>query len=68
MPKPEAATVDPKTKIDELKRRLIENESQRIEIGGYINQASIQLHRWQLRLKTLDERKGELEKELQATK
>ena len=31
----------------ELRRHLRENESQRTEIKGYINQLSIQLHRWQ---------------------
>ena len=41
-----------------------ENESQRTEIPGYINQHSIQLHRWQLRLQTLNERKKELAAEI----
>jgi len=41
-----------------------ENESQRTEIPGYINQLSIQLHRWQLRLQTLNERKKELAAEI----
>ena len=45
----------------ELLRHLKENESQRIEITGYINQLNIQLHRWQLRLQTLNERNTELE-------
>ena len=36
-----------------------ENESQRTEIPGYINQHSIQLHRWQL-----NERKKELAAEI----
>jgi len=47
-------------KLAELQRRLKENESQRTEITGYINQLSIQLHRWQLRLQTLNERNKEL--------
>jgi chromosome segregation ATPase len=47
-------------KLDELQRHLKENESQRTEINGYINQLSIQLHRWQLRLQTLNERNKEL--------
>lgn len=46
--------------LAELERHLKENESQRTEIGGYINQHSIQLHRWQLRLQTLNERNKEL--------
>lgn len=48
----------------ELRRSLKENESQRTEITGYINQLNIQLHRWQLRLQTLDARNGELKTEL----
>ena len=47
-------------RVAELQRHLKENESQRTEINGYINQLSIQLHRWQLRLQTLDERNKEL--------
>jgi transcription elongation factor Elf1 len=53
--------------VADLKRQLQENESQRTEITSYINQLSIQLHRWQLRLQTLNERKQELEKELRKT-
>lgn len=68
VPKTETTVADPKARIDEIKRRLIENESQRTEINGYINQTSIQLHRWQLRMQTLNERKAELEKELASTK
>src|SRR5690349_8867982 len=44
----------------ELQRRLTENESQRTEVRGYINQLAIQLHRWHLRLQDLDKRKKEL--------
>jgi len=51
-------------KISELQRQLKENESQRTEITGYINQLSIQLHRWQLRLQTLNERREKLQAEL----
>jgi DNA-directed RNA polymerase subunit RPC12/RpoP len=50
--------------LADLQRRLRENESQRVEITSYINQHSIQLHRWQLQLKTLDQRKAELLKDL----
>ena len=49
---------------EEIRGKLKENESQRAEIIGYINQLTIQLHRWQLRLQTLDERKAQLDKEL----
>jgi ribosomal protein L37AE/L43A len=51
-------------RISELQRHLKENESQRTEITSYINQLSIQLHRWQLRLQTLKERQLKLETEL----
>jgi hypothetical protein len=52
--------------ITEVQRRLKENESQRTEVTGYINQLSIQLHRWKLRLQTLNERKDELEAALKS--
>lgn len=51
--------------ISDLQHQLKENESQRTEITSYINQLSIQLHRWQLRLKTLNERQQKLQTELQ---
>ncbi len=50
-------------KISDLQHKLKENESQRTEITGYINQLSIQLHRWQLRLQTLKERQQKLQTE-----
>lgn len=53
--------------MTDLQRQLKENESQRTEVTGYINQLSIQLHRWKLRLQTLNERKAELENELRRT-
>lgn len=53
-------------KISELQRHLKENESQRIEITGYINQLNIQLYRWQLRMETLKERQQKLQSELVA--
>jgi predicted nuclease with TOPRIM domain len=53
--------------LTDIQRRLKENESQRTEVTGYINQLSIQLHRWKLRLQTLNERKTELEEELRKT-
>jgi primosomal protein N' len=52
--------------LAELRRQLKENESQRTEVTGYINQLTIQLHRWQLRLQTLDERKRDLDKQIEA--
>jgi rRNA maturation protein Nop10 len=51
-------------RLAELRRHLRENESQRTEINGYINQLSIQLHRWQNRLQTLDERNKQLTTEV----
>ena len=48
----------------DLQRRMKENESQRTEITSYINQLSIQLHRWQLRLQTLNEREKQLQSEI----
>ena len=54
--------------LAELERRLKENASQRTEVVGYINQLSIQLHRWQLRLKMLDERQTELENDFTGIK
>ena len=52
------------SKIADLQHQLKENESQRIEITSYINQLSIQLHRWQLRLQALKERQQKLQTEL----
>ncbi len=64
----DAATLSPipsaSAKLAELQRHLKENESQRTEINGYINQLSIQLHRWQLRLQTLNERNKQLTDEM----
>jgi hypothetical protein len=62
------ATGQPTDKVADLRRQLKENESQRTEVTGYINQLSIQLHRWQLRLQTLEERRQQLESELHAEK
>jgi chromosome segregation ATPase len=50
--------------VDEIPLKLKEHESQCAEVTGYINQLTIQLHRWQLRLQTLNERKRQLEKDL----
>ena len=52
------------SQVAEVKRKLKENESQRTEITGYINQLSIQLHRWQLRIQTLNERQKQLHAEM----
>jgi hypothetical protein len=60
------AAAENSVKVPALQRQLKENESQRVEITGYINQLSIQLHRWQLRLQTLKERQQKLQTELAA--
>src|SRR3982074_1754077 len=52
------------TRLAEVRSQRRENESERTEITGYINQLNIQLHRWQLRLQTLNQRKKELDDEL----
>jgi len=64
VPKLEEPSASTLAYADEIRGKLTENESQRAEITGNINQLTIQLHRWQLRLQTLNERKQQLEKEL----
>jgi transcription elongation factor Elf1 len=64
---PAAPSADAQSKLADVQRRMKENESQRTEITSYINQLSIQLHRWQLRLQTLNERKKELDEEARKT-
>jgi transcription elongation factor Elf1 len=69
VPNPELETAAGNAvKISDLQHQLKENESQRTEITGYINQLSIQLHRWQLRLQSLKERQQKLEADLAATR
>jgi len=58
----------PSDQLAELQRHLKENDSQRTEVKGYINQLSIQLHRWQLRLQTLEARHQELASKLAGLK
>jgi transcription elongation factor Elf1 len=64
VPKSEEPSANAFAYADEVQRKLTENESQRAEVTGNINQLTIQLHRWQLRLQTLNDRKAQLEKEL----
>ena len=59
-----APDANAEAQLADVRRQLKENESQRTEITSYINQLSIQLHRWQLRLQMLNERKQELDKQL----
>jgi hypothetical protein len=61
-----ASSENPPIREAELRRHLRENDSQRTEITSYINQLNIQLHRWHLRLQTLDERNAELNAEVDA--
>jgi hypothetical protein len=68
VPKPSKPAANDLARAQQIRRRLTENESQRTEVTSYINQLSIQLHRWQLRLQTLNERKEQLEKDLATTK
>lgn len=63
VPHPDAQSA---AKLADLQRQLKENESQRTEVTGYINQLSIQLHRWQLRMQTLNERHQKLHAEIAA--
>ena len=65
---PIEAAAENAVRISEIQHQLKENESQRTEITSYINQLSIQLHRWQLRLQSLNERQQKLEAELAAAK
>jgi hypothetical protein len=60
---PESA--HPGNRLEELKRCLGENDAQRTEVIGHINQLNIQLHRWRLRLQKLDERRGNLQSEIE---
>lgn len=62
----DATRLVPKTdeQLADLQRRLKENGSQRTEVTGHINQLTIQLQRWQLRLKMLNERQAELDAEM----
>jgi len=62
------AAAENAARISDLQHQLKENESQRTEITSYINQLSIQLHRWQLRLQSLNERQQKLETELSSLK
>jgi DNA-directed RNA polymerase subunit M/transcription elongation factor TFIIS len=63
-----AANSKTEAQVTDLQRKLRENEAQRTEVTGHINQLSIQIHRWKLRLQTLNERKAELETELASLK
>lgn len=48
VPRPPERSADAMAQLQDIERRLTENESQRAEVTGYINQLSIQLHRWRV--------------------
>jgi predicted RNA-binding Zn-ribbon protein involved in translation (DUF1610 family) len=51
---------------NELQRALRESQTQLTEIKGHIHHATIQLHRYQLKLEVIQERQSELKVELDA--
>lgn len=53
-------------RFNELKHQLKENRSQDTEMRGYVNKATMELHRLQLRLKKLQERHLDIGAELHA--
>src|SRR5213082_3237148 len=64
VPTPDGPSANALAYADEIRGKLTENESQRAEVTGSINQLTIQLHRWQLRLQTLNDRRAQLERDL----
>lgn len=61
---PAPSPPDVMEQLAEIQRHLKENESQRTEVNGHINQLNIQIHRWQLRLQTLNTRNQELTRQI----
>ena len=55
-----------KRRQNELQRVLRETQTQVTEVKGHIHHATIQLHRYQLRLEVIQERQSELKAELDA--
>ena len=53
-------------RLGELSHQLKENRSQDTEMRGHVGRATMELHRLQLRLKTLQERHADIEAELAA--
>jgi predicted RNA-binding Zn-ribbon protein involved in translation (DUF1610 family) len=51
---------------NELQRALRESQTQLTEVKGHIHHATIQLHRYQLKLEVIQERQSELKAELEA--
>jgi chromosome segregation ATPase len=50
----------------DLQRALRESQAQTTEVRGHIHHATIQLHRYQLKLEVIQERQSELKAELDA--
>jgi hypothetical protein len=59
-------TDDLNRRQSELQRALRESQTQLTEIKGHIHHATIQLHRYQLKLEVIQERQSELKAELEA--
>lgn len=55
-------------RAEELKLHLKENQSQTTEMRGHVNRATIELHRFQLKLQKLQDRQAAIEAELLAAK
>jgi predicted RNA-binding Zn-ribbon protein involved in translation (DUF1610 family) len=55
-----------KRRQNELQRAILESQAQTTEVKGHIHHATIQLHRYQLKLEVIQERQSELKAELNA--
>jgi predicted RNA-binding Zn-ribbon protein involved in translation (DUF1610 family) len=55
-----------KRRQNELQRAILESQAQTTEVKGHIHHATIQLHRYQLKLEVIQERQTELKAELNA--
>jgi hypothetical protein len=55
-----------KRRQSELQRAILEGQTQTTEVKGHIHHATIQLHRYQLKLEVIQERQAELKAELNA--
>jgi predicted RNA-binding Zn-ribbon protein involved in translation (DUF1610 family) len=60
------STEELKRRQTELQRAIRENQAQATEIKGHIHHATIQLHRYRLKLEVNQERQAELKAELEA--
>ncbi len=55
-------------RMEELRHQLKENRSQDTELRGHVNRATMELHRLQLKLQKLNQRKTEIEAEINAAR